>query len=97
MRGGSAILAPLGEYLAGPLFEREGILTADLDLAKVIEGKYDLDVAGHYARSDVFRLVVNQAATPPVEVVSREGPPPGAEEASALESAPARAASTTAD
>ena len=97
MRGGSAILAPLGEYLAGPLFEREGILTADLDLAKVIEGKYDLDVAGHYARSDVFRLVVNQAATPPVEVVSREGPPPGAEEAVALESRPARAASTTAD
>jgi nitrilase len=59
-RGGSAIVSPFGEYLAGPLFEQEGILLADLDLAEVARGKFDLDVVGHYARPDVFRLVVNQ-------------------------------------
>ncbi len=96
MRGGSAIVAPLGEYLAGPLFESEGILTADLDLGKVIEGKYDFDVAGHYARSDVFRLVVNRSATPPVELRSRRDTPP-AEEAVALDSTPAHADSANAD
>jgi nitrilase len=59
-RGGSAIVSPFGEYLAGPLFDQEGILLADLDLAEVARGKFDLDVVGHYARPDVFRLVVNQ-------------------------------------
>ena len=66
-RGGSAIVGPLGEYLAGPLFDAEGILTADLELRRVVEGKYDFDVTGHYARPDVFRLIVNRAATPPAE------------------------------
>jgi nitrilase len=68
-RGGSAILAPLGEYLAGPLFGQEGILTADLDLARVAEGKFDFDVVGHYARPDVFRLVINEQPAPPVQAV----------------------------
>ncbi|MDR7521953.1 MAG: carbon-nitrogen hydrolase family protein [Armatimonadota bacterium] len=67
-RGGSAIVGPLGDYLAGPLFDQEGILAADLDLAQVAQGRFDFDVAGHYARPDVFRLVVNEQATPPVEV-----------------------------
>jgi nitrilase len=66
-RGGSAIVGPLGDYLAGPLFGGEGMLTADLDLRQVVEARYDFDVAGHYARPDVFRLVVNRAAAPPVE------------------------------
>jgi len=65
-RGGSAIVGPLGEYVAGPLFGGEGILTADLDLRQVVEARFDFDAAGHYARPDVFRLVVNRAATPPV-------------------------------
>jgi nitrilase len=65
-RGGSAILSPLGEYLAGPLYDEEGILYADLDLALVAQGKYDFDVAGHYARPDVFQLTVNQRPQPPV-------------------------------
>jgi len=59
-RGGSAIISPLGEVLAGPLFDQEGILTAELDLAEVASGKYDFDVVGHYARPDVFQLVVNE-------------------------------------
>ncbi len=62
-RGGSAILSPFGDYLAGPLFDREGILLADLDLAQVARAKFDLDVAGHYARPDVFRLMVNRQPT----------------------------------
>lgn len=59
-RGGSAIVSPLGELLAGPLFDREGILTADLDLAEVARAKFDFDVVGHYARPDVFQLHVNE-------------------------------------
>jgi predicted amidohydrolase len=50
--GGSVIYNPTGEVLAGPLWEGEGVLTADLDLDDVIRGKFDLDVVGHYARSD---------------------------------------------
>ena len=60
MRGGSCIVSPLGKVLAGPNFEDEAILTADLDLDDVVRGKYDFDVTGHYARPDVFRLHVNE-------------------------------------
>jgi nitrilase len=65
-RGGSCIIDPLGRVLAGPLYDQPGILTADLDLGEVARGKYDFDVAGHYARPDVFRLVVNTSPMPPV-------------------------------
>lgn len=66
-RGGSAIVSPLGEVLAGPLFDEEGILYADLDLGAVARSKFDFDVVGHYARPDVFRLAVNEEPQPPVE------------------------------
>jgi nitrilase len=65
-RGGSGIVDPLGRVLAGPLYDRAGILTADLDLDEVARGKFDFDVVGHYARPDVFRLIVNTSPTPPV-------------------------------
>jgi len=55
-RGGSAIVAPNGTYLAEPLYGREGILTAELDLGLVTEGRQLLDVAGHYARPDALQL-----------------------------------------
>ena len=71
MRGGSAIVSPLGKVLAGPDFEGETILTADLDLGDIGRGKFDFDVAGHYARPDVFQLVVNEAPAPPVVVKPR--------------------------
>jgi nitrilase len=61
MRGGSAIVSPLGKVLAGPDFDGETILTADLDLGEIGRGKFDFDVAGHYARPDVFTLLVNEA------------------------------------
>ncbi len=66
MRGGSAIVSPLGKVLAGPDFDGETILTADLDLADIGRGKFDFDAAGHYSRPDVFRLVVNEAPMPAV-------------------------------
>lgn len=70
-RGGSAIYSPLGELLAGPVYDREEVLVADLDLREVARGKYDFDVAGHYARPDVFQLLVDERPRPPV--ASRAG------------------------
>ena len=67
-RGGSAIISPLGKVLAGPLYEQEGILFADLDLGAVARGKFDFDVVGHYARPDVFQLNVNEK--PSISVVA---------------------------
>jgi nitrilase len=61
MRGGSAIVSPLGEVLAGPDFSGETILVADLDLNDIGRGKFDFDVAGHYSRPDVFTLRINEA------------------------------------
>ncbi len=59
-RGGSAIISPLGEYLAGPLYGSEGILYADLDLDAIAGAKFDFDPIGHYARPDVFTLTVDE-------------------------------------
>ncbi|KAJ7103605.1 carbon-nitrogen hydrolase [Mycena belliarum] len=50
--GGSVIISPLGQVLAGPLRDREDVLTAELDLDDCIRGKFDLDVVGNYARPD---------------------------------------------
>jgi nitrilase len=58
-RGGSAILAPDGSYLAGPLYDAEGILYADLDPARLWEERQRFDPAGHYHRPDVLGLTVN--------------------------------------
>jgi nitrilase len=58
-RGGSAILGPDGSYLAGPLYDEEGILYADLDPARLFEERQRFDAAGHYHRPDVLRLEVN--------------------------------------
>lgn len=57
-RGGSAILAPDGSYLAGPLYGEEGILYATLDPARLVEERQRFDPAGHYHRPDVLRLEV---------------------------------------
>lgn len=67
MRGGSAIVGPLGEILAGPDFAGETILYADIDLDEVVRAKYDFDVAGHYARPDVFTMRVNERPQTVVE------------------------------
>lgn len=59
-RGGSAIIAPNGDYIAGPVYDREEILMADLDLDLIEKSKFDFDVNGHYSRPDVFQLIVNE-------------------------------------
>ncbi len=66
MRGGSCIVSPLGKVIAGPDFSGPAILTADLDLDDIARGKFDFDVAGHYARPDVFHLHVNERAMTPM-------------------------------
>ena len=65
-RGGSCIVDPLGQILAGPDYSGACILSADLDLGTIARGKYDFDVVGHYARPDVFRLHVNEPPRPVV-------------------------------
>jgi nitrilase len=54
--GGSVIISPLGKTLAGPLFDREGILYAEIDHREIIKAKMDFDVIGHYARPDIFNF-----------------------------------------
>ncbi|CAN5819198.1 carbon-nitrogen hydrolase family protein [soil metagenome] len=62
LRGGSAVIAPDGSYVAGPVFERETILLAEIDLARVREESMTLDVSGHYSRPDLFRFSVQAQA-----------------------------------
>ncbi|WP_149587453.1 carbon-nitrogen hydrolase family protein [Tabrizicola flagellatus] len=69
MRGGSAIVSPLGRVLAGPDFTGETILYAQIDPAEVMRAKFDFDATGHYARPDVFQLVVDTRAKPAVREV----------------------------
>jgi nitrilase len=62
--GDSAIVNPQGEFIAGPLREQEGILYAEIDLVQMRAAKWEFDVAGHYARPDVFQLTVRTAVQP---------------------------------
>lgn len=62
IRGGSVIVSPLGEVLAGPVYDERALLVADIDLGEITRGSYDLDVVGHYARPDVFELTVDTTA-----------------------------------
>ena len=58
-RGGSVIFSPLGETLAGPLFDKEGVLITTIDLDDITRSKLDFDVNGHYSRPDIFEFRVN--------------------------------------
>jgi len=60
LRGGSAIIAPNGSYVAGPAFDESCILSADIDLSKSREEFMSLDVAGHYSRPDALELRVTR-------------------------------------
>lgn len=59
-RGGSVIVDPLGEVIAGPLWDEDGILTAEIDPSLVVRSRLDFDPIGHYARRDVFELRVHR-------------------------------------
>ena len=72
INGGSVIVSPLGDILAGPHFGEEKILHATLDPADIARGKMDFDVAGHYARADIFCLRIDNSARKAAEF-NREG------------------------
>ncbi len=56
--GGSLIVSPFGEVLAGPLYGEAGVLTAELDLDQIQQSKLDFDPIGHYNRPDIFQFEV---------------------------------------
>jgi len=72
IRGGSMIVSPFGEVLAGPLEGGEGLVAVEIDLDEIARGHIDIEVAARYARADVFRLTVAVAAKPAVSTESGE-------------------------
>ncbi|CAM8974508.1 unnamed protein product [Rhodiola kirilowii] len=72
-RGGSVIISPSGTILAGPNYEGEALITADLDLGDIARAKFDFDVVGHYSRPEVLRLTVNDKPMKPVSYTSAWG------------------------
>lgn len=78
IRGGSCIISPLGEVLAGPEYGRSGVLTAEIDLEAIPRAQLDFDVVGHYARPDVFSLRVDERPQINVHTVAVASEPPDA-------------------
>ena len=72
-KGDSAVVSPDGKFVAGPLNAEEGILYAELDPRQMRGSKWNLDVAGHYARPDVFRLTVSKENRPMIAVAQTSG------------------------
>lgn len=70
INGGSVIVGPLGDVLAGPLRGGTGLLTARIDTADLVRARYDFDVVGHYSRPDIFSLTVDERPRPPVRFIS---------------------------
>jgi nitrilase len=68
--GGSVIIGPMGDVLAGPLVGEAGLLTAQINTDDLVRARYDYDVVGHYARPDVFELVVDERAKPGVRTLT---------------------------
>jgi len=64
--GDSVVVDPTGKVVAGPLRREAGILYAEIDIARVAPSRRTLDVAGHYARPDIFELQVHRAPLTPV-------------------------------
>ena len=69
INGGSLIVGPLGDVLAGPLHGQTGLLTATIDVDELVRTRYDFDVVGHYARPDVFTLEVDERARQTVRFI----------------------------
>jgi len=60
IRGGSAIIAPDGRYIAGPVYDEEAVIVADCDLSEITRESLTLDVSGHYSRPDVFEFRIKR-------------------------------------
>jgi nitrilase len=75
-RGNSCIVNPKGEFIAGPIAEKQEILYAEIDLNEIADVKWRFDATGHYARPDVFKFTVNRAPNPMVELVDEPPPTP---------------------
>jgi nitrilase len=69
-RGGSCIVDPFGNFVAGPNLQGEAILVAEIDTAEITRGKYDFDAVGHYSRPDIFQLTVDERPKRPVTVIN---------------------------
>jgi nitrilase len=78
-RGGSCIIGPLGNVLAGPRFDEETILTAEIDRRDIARARLDFDPVGHYARPDVFRLIVDESSRAPVAFQPVASPVPSSD------------------
>jgi predicted amidohydrolase len=65
--GGSSIIGPSGEYLAGPLYSGEGVLTAEISLEAALPGKQVQNVLGHYTRWDILSLNFNKERLSPLK------------------------------
>lgn len=74
MDGGSGIVGPNGRWLVGPVYGREAIVSAEIDLDRIIAAKANQDVVGHYGRPDLFRLQVRRGE--PWANMVREASPP---------------------
>lgn len=70
--GGSVIISPSGAVLAGPNYDGEALITADLDLGEIARAKFDFDVVGHYARPEVLSLTVRDDPATPVTFTSEK-------------------------
>ena len=64
--GDSLVVAPGGELIAGPLRREQGLLFAEIDLARVGAARRSLDIVGHYSRPDIFQLTVDRQPQRPV-------------------------------
>jgi nitrilase len=60
IRGGSVIVGPLGDVLAGPLYDKGGLVLATVKTEEIVKARYDFDVVGHYSRPDIFSLSVDE-------------------------------------
>ncbi len=70
IRGGSVIISPMGEVLAGPLFNEEGLVVAEVDLDDIVKARYDMDPTGHYSRPDLFKLTVDERERPASVIIT---------------------------
>ena len=72
IRGGSVIISPMGEVLAGPLYGQEGLIAAEIDREDIVKARYDMDPTGHYSRPDIFRLTVDERERPAIHAAATD-------------------------